>query len=668
MKSPLLLLALLTCLSPALGQTACEAKYDKTIKGNCSLKSQCEGALLSVGCSDENSCCVQRAPLATSLPVCISDANFNNLYSDTVRTQYIRRYLNKALNDINVCQNCVAKAAFLAIAASMTNEFTTDEAMGTDAQFSADDNKYGNTQPGDGGRLRRRGYFGIRGQKMYESLSDSEIMESPEKAAFPDKAIKIATMKWTMDNMTKLADGTMYGFSMLWYLLTGSIDELADAVKRYAEVLRQLECTTLHTGQGPSCEYNSTHTGHCFADCIPGLEDAEYCGCDGKGERCPHSPPHVRCCLGQCTSEIKLDLGFILDASGSIGPTDYERQRNFTKDILQLVNVGPNKTHVAIINYSAKIETLSLLNQYYTINEKLNRVNNATYFGEATHTGEALQEANRVFSNNNGPRPTEDGAPKVIFLITDGQSNGAVPPIPVAAVLKQRDIHIFTVGVGNGVNLNELHAICTQPWRENYLPIANYSSLEQRLSQFVSKSCAEPINVGENSTVTGECAKDKYKFFKIIIKVIGNKTLITVKNFNGKVKLFHSFNGRHPKDPTEFEYSDDKPKTLTTLTSLIWARHYSNDIGERGFEPKQRIGRTDEDEVTLIVDKPSNNTEFVYIGVKGLEEQNRFAVKFDDCANANVDCTKKSTSSVIKMNLFSIIILVFISVLSRMSN
>ncbi|CAF1617193.1 unnamed protein product, partial [Didymodactylos carnosus] len=151
-------------------QTPCEGKYDTRIKGNCSLKSLCEGALLSVDCSDENSCCIQRPPLPNPSPVCISITNFKNLYGDTVRTGYIHRYLNKALNDINVCQNCVASAAFLAIAATMTNEFTTDDAIGTDAQFSADDNKYGNTQPGDGGRFRRRGYFGIRGRKMYESL------------------------------------------------------------------------------------------------------------------------------------------------------------------------------------------------------------------------------------------------------------------------------------------------------------------------------------------------------------------------------------------------------------------------------------------------------------------------------------------------------------------
>ncbi|CAF1393169.1 unnamed protein product [Didymodactylos carnosus] len=554
----------------------------------------------------------------------------------------------------------------------MTNQFTTDEAVGTDAQFSVDDNKYGNTGPGDGGRFRRRGYFGIRGrrmyQSMYESLLDSEIIESPEKAAMPDKAIKIATTKWT-SNMTKLADGTMYGFSMLWYLLTDGIDGLADAAKQYAKVLRQIECSSLHTGQGPECQYNSTHLGNCYADCIPGLEDAEYCGCDGKGERCPNSPPHIRCCLGQCTAEIKLDLGFILDASGSIGAINYELQRSFTKDILRRVNVGPNKTHVAIINYSTRLQTLSLLNQYYTLDEKLSRVDNAAYFGENTFTGEALREANRVFSNNTGLRPTEDGAPKVIFLITDGQSNGVLKPIQEANVLKQRDIHIFTVGVGNNVDLTEVQGICTPPWSENYLPITNYAGLEQKLSQFMSKTCTEPISVVENSTVIGECAKDKYKFFEVSIKVVGNKILITVKLFNGKVKLFYSFNARNPKDPSDFDtYSNDKSKTSATLTSSIWAKHYFNDIGVHVFESKQGIMRTDEDEVTLILDKPSNDTEFVYIGVKGLEEQNRFEVAFDDCANDNVDCTIKSTSSVINMNLFGIIILVLISFLSRMSN
>ncbi|CAF4631997.1 unnamed protein product, partial [Rotaria magnacalcarata] len=47
-----------------------------------------------------------------------------------------------------------------------------------------------------------------------------------------------------------------------------------------------------------------------------------------------------------------MDLGFVLDASGSIGATDFQKQRVFVGQLLRQVNVGPNKTHVGIVKYS----------------------------------------------------------------------------------------------------------------------------------------------------------------------------------------------------------------------------------------------------------------------------------------------------------------------------
>ncbi|CAF4213802.1 unnamed protein product, partial [Rotaria magnacalcarata] len=40
-----------------------------------------------------------------------------------------------------------------------------------------------------------------------------------------------------------------------------------------------------------------------------------------------------------------MDLGIVLDASGSVGQSNYQFQLNFTKDVIQRVNVGLNTTH-----------------------------------------------------------------------------------------------------------------------------------------------------------------------------------------------------------------------------------------------------------------------------------------------------------------------------------
>ena len=243
--------------------------------------------------------------------------------------------------------------------------------------------------------------------------------------------------------------------------MAGDIEQLSEAAKYYSTFLRQLGCGgDLYPGQGSTCQFNSTHQGTCAADCIKGLEDSStFCGCSGpKGPQCPDSPKHIRCCLDTCSQELKMDLGFVLDASGSVGLENYKLQLNFTKDLLQRVNVGRNKTHVGIINYSNDAETLTWLNTDYNLTEKLRQVDRAIYYGSGTNTAGALQRTDTVFSYSTGRRESEEGVTAVIFVITDGNSSNLAATIQAANVLSQKDIVLVSVGVGHQTNPTELNA------------------------------------------------------------------------------------------------------------------------------------------------------------------------------------------------------------------
>ena len=413
--------------------------------------------------------------------------------------------------------------------------------------------------------------------------------------------------------------GKMFDFHHLFnvsffssrYKLTGGIEQLAEATKHYAKFINQLKCGgSLYPGQGPSCRYNSTHNGTCSPDCIKGLQDSgEICGCGGtKVNSCSNSPPHIQCCIDTCSQELKMDLGFVLDASGSIDYTDYLLQLQFTKDLLRRANVGRNKTHVGIINYSNLVQPLTYLNANYTLQEKLASVDQAIYYGSGTNTAGALEIAAQVFSYQSGRRLASEGVTPVIFVITDGASNNRNATIQAAQILKDQEIIIISVGVGPGPDIIELHNVCTPPYEENYFPITNYNALNQKLNQFTSKSCSEPAPVTANDTITAEIGKDKYKFLKVEIVRIGNRIQIKVTLFNGNVQVFYSFTNRNPKDPSDFI-------------------DYSKSTRENSIS-----GTTKSQEVTLVIDKPNENVEFAYVGIKGLENENKFEVKFDDCA------------------------------------
>ena len=52
------------------------------------------------------------------------------------------------------------------------------------------------------------------------------------------------------------------------------------------------------------------------------------------------------------------DVAFLVDSSGSIGKRNWGKMLDFLKEMVKAFNVGPNKTHIAVVAYStgAKVE------------------------------------------------------------------------------------------------------------------------------------------------------------------------------------------------------------------------------------------------------------------------------------------------------------------------
>ena len=56
------------------------------------------------------------------------------------------------------------------------------------------------------------------------------------------------------------------------------------------------------------------------------------------------------------------DIAFIVDSSGSIGKTNWERTKRFLKRMVSKLDIGPSTTHVAVITYSTNPETVLRFN------------------------------------------------------------------------------------------------------------------------------------------------------------------------------------------------------------------------------------------------------------------------------------------------------------------
>ncbi|KAK2576675.1 hypothetical protein KPH14_005336 [Odynerus spinipes] len=158
----------------------------------------------------------------------------------------------------------------------------------------------------------------------------------------------------------------------------------------------------------------------------------------------------------------EVELVFLVDASGSIGLHNFRSELNFVKKLLAEFTVEPLTTRVAIVTFGGKrninrnVDQISKIrkdnHKCYLLNKQLN---NISYTGGGTYTRGALLEALAILERG---RKT---AKKVVFLITDGFSNGG-DPRPVADLLKNAGVMIFTFGIRTG-NVKELHDIASCP-------------------------------------------------------------------------------------------------------------------------------------------------------------------------------------------------------------
>lgn len=92
------------------------------------------------------------------------------------------------------------------------------------------------------------------------------------------------------------------------------------------------------------------------------------------------------------------------------------------------------------------------------------------FMGGGTYTYGALLESHKIFESS------RKHSKKVIFLITDGFSNGP-NPVPLALKMKEDNVTIFSVGIENG-NLAELYNISSLPQKEHSFLMESFAQFE----------------------------------------------------------------------------------------------------------------------------------------------------------------------------------------------
>ena len=172
----------------------------------------------------------------------------------------------------------------------------------------------------------------------------------------------------------------------------------------------------------------------------------------------------------------KVDAVIILDASTSVTERNFQKMREFAKDLVDKADVDSGSVRFGVLIYSTEVAIQFHLNEYRTSADIKAAIDTIPYIYGSTNSADALKTMHEVmFTRSNGDRPNVDN---IGFMITDGISNiNSRRTIPEAEAARDEGIHIYSIGIGLK-DTRELDAMASVPASKNSFNVQEFEELE----------------------------------------------------------------------------------------------------------------------------------------------------------------------------------------------
>jgi len=247
-----------------------------------------------------------------------------------------------------------------------------------------------------------------------------------------------------------------------------------------------------------------------------------------------------------CSTSNGADLVFVLDASGSIGSTNFVIIKTFVENIVRYFDIGLDESQyrVGIVKYSTGVNREFDLKTFDNQNDTIDAVRRITYTAGGTNTHLAIDEmVQKSYTETNGARPLKNGHPRVGIVVTDGQSTD--PPLTVKSALRAHDadINMFAVGIGSSLNLEELDVIASDPKCVQRIILSDFTEVESLKYAIEKRTCEAPVIISPdvNSTIESRLLAGGSQNCRI--KVPLNGTTIEILTNDGQATFYTSSSG-----------------------------------------------------------------------------------------------------------------------------
>lgn len=192
----------------------------------------------------------------------------------------------------------------------------------------------------------------------------------------------------------------------------------------------------------------------------------------------------------------------LLDDSGSIqeknpenstGNYNWELLLDFTVKLIDSLEIGLNKTRLAVIRFSEVADVIFYLDEYDNAKDMVEVIKNLQYTsGSTNHSGALKTMRTEVFTPEHGDR---SDVRNVGVMITDGVSTVAEnETVPEAMRVHNARIRMFAIGLTIKISELELTAIASKPTNEHYFNLTEISGVDTLISRLVWSVCHDPCD------------------------------------------------------------------------------------------------------------------------------------------------------------------------------
>eukprot|EP00037_Helgoeca_nana_P011957 m.107733 g.107733 ORF g.107733 m.107733 type:complete len:460 (-) comp21170_c0_seq3:3280-4659(-) len=189
-------------------------------------------------------------------------------------------------------------------------------------------------------------------------------------------------------------------------------------------------------------------------------------------------------------TKCPADVVLLLDGSTSITSASWAALVKASTTFASELGVSLDGAHLGVVQFasSANVE-LSLTGDEAVA---VKTVQGLVQKNGGTNTVSGLEVAANQFAEKQGGRL---GAPKVVILITDGESNSGGDPVAVADRIKANETAIFGIGVGTGADMKQVTAIASEPASEYVFQLDDYEKLSAIVAALIAKTCVAVLTV-----------------------------------------------------------------------------------------------------------------------------------------------------------------------------